>query len=195
MIPAPITIKKNAAISQAIELMKENAIRHLPVVSQGNRLMGFVTLADLKQGLIPSMMGDVSLEDLMIKNPITVHPEDDVEIAARLIYEHKIGGMPVVEGRTVVGILTESDILRTFIHMMGILTNSSRIDVTIGDEPGALKKVLQVIHDCGGEIINVGQAEQISGKRVYYFRLSPCQTHTIKNALEKNSFEVLEAMD
>ena len=82
MAPDPITIHRGAAISEAIELMKVNSIRHLPVISADNDLLGFVTLADLKQGLIPSMVGDLSLEDLMIADPITVGPDDDIEIAA-----------------------------------------------------------------------------------------------------------------
>ena len=96
MVSDPITITENASIQEAIELMKINSIRHLPVVSKDNQLKGFITLADLKQGLIPSMLGEVSLRDLIIKNPIVVRPDDDIEIAAQLIYKHKIGGMPVV---------------------------------------------------------------------------------------------------
>ena len=82
MIPDPITITAKASISDAIELMKINSIRHLPVVSRGKKLKGFLTLADLKQGLIPSMLGDLTLQDLMIKEPITVGPDDDIEFAA-----------------------------------------------------------------------------------------------------------------
>jgi acetoin utilization protein AcuB len=96
MIKNPITITVNTSISEAIELMKINSIRHLPVVAEDNTLLGFITLADLKQGLIPSMLGDLNLRDLMIKDPITVGPEDDIETAAQLIYNHKIGGLPVV---------------------------------------------------------------------------------------------------
>ena len=103
MIPDPITITANASITDALELMKLNSIRHLPVVSRGNILRGFVTLADLKQGLIPSMVADLSLSDLMIRDPIAVEPDDDIEIAALLIYKHKIGGMPVVKKGKVVG--------------------------------------------------------------------------------------------
>ena len=195
MVPDPITITEKASISEAIELMKVNSIRHLPVVSGRKTLEGFVTLADLKQGLIPSMVAGVSLSDLMIKDPITVDPDADVEIAAQLIYKHKISGMPVVKKGTLVGIITESDILRAFIDMMGLLTASSRIDVVISDEPGYLKKALQIINDAGGDIINVGQAGQQTGRRAYYFRLSACKTDKIKKALEKEGFQVLDAMD
>ena len=195
MITDPITITENASIQEAIELMKINSIRHLPVVAKGNRLKGFITLADLKQGLIPSMLTDVSLSDLIVRNPIMVKPDDDVEGAARLIYKHKIGGMPVVKNDKLVGIITETDILRAFINMMGLLTASSRIDLVVGDEPGAFRNVSQIINDNGGDIINVGITAQEISKRVYYFRLSACNTTVIKKALEKEGYKVLDAMD
>jgi len=195
MIPDPITITENASIQEAIELMKVNSIRHLPVVGTDNRLKGFVTLSDLKQGFIPSMLGEVSLADLIIRNPIVVRPDDDVEIAAQLIYKHKIGGMPVVKNDKLVGIITGTDILRAFIDMMGLLTASSRIDVVVGDEPGAFRNVSQIINENGGDIINVGITAQEISKRVYYFRLSACNTTAIKKVLEKEGYKVMDAMD
>jgi acetoin utilization protein AcuB len=195
MIENPITIRPKASVGEAIELMKANSIRHLPVVGGGMRLEGFLTLADLKQGLIPSMLGDVSLDDLMIKKPITVSPDDDIEFAALLIYEHKIGGMPVVKDGRLVGIVTATDMLRAFINMMGILSKTSRIDVVLEEQPTAFKKAMQIINDHGGDIINVSMTPQQKGKRVYYFRLSACKTRVIKKALEKEHFHVLAAMD
>ena len=195
MIENPITIGPNASVGEAIELMKANSIRHLPVVTRGKRLAGFLTLADLKQGLIPSMLGDVSLDDLMIKNPITVSPDDDIEFAAQLIYNHKIGGMPVVKKGKLVGIVTATDMLRAFIDMMGILSTTSRIDVVLAEQPAAFKKAMQIINDSGGDIINVSMTPKQKGKRVYYFRLSSCKTNVIKKALEKERFNVIAAMD
>jgi len=195
MIPNPITITAQASISEAIELMKINSIRHLPVVAKNNMLQGFITLADLKQGLIPSMLGDLNLRDLMIKDPVTVSPDDDIEFAAQLIYNHKIGGMPVIKDGRLTGIITATDILRTFIDMMGILSSTSRIDVVIDDRPNSFKKALQIINETGADIINVGRTAQQTGRQVYFFRLGACKTSAIKETLEKEGYEVLEAMD
>jgi len=195
MIPDPITITEEASIQDAIRLMKTNSIRHLPVVGKGKALKGFVTLADLKQGLIPSMVGDLSLSDLMIKDPVIVDPDDDIEIAAQRIYKNKIGGMPVVKRGKLVGIITESDILRAFIDMMGLLTASSRIDVAMDDQPGLFRKALDMINDAGGDIISVGMGGHHHGKKTYYFRLSPTKTRPIRNALEAQGFRVLTATD
>jgi acetoin utilization protein AcuB len=195
MIPDPITIRLSASIAEAIDKMKANSIRHLPVVTGDNRLCGLVTLADLKQGLIPSMVSDLNLSDLMIQNPISVSPDDDIEIAAQLIYKHKISGMPVIKGHQLVGIITETDILRAFIDMMGLLTASARVDVVVGDAPEAFQRALRIINDNGGDVINVGMTTQATRERVYYFRLAPCKTAGIKTALETEGFSVLATMD
>lgn len=196
MIPDPITIGPRSSISMAIEVMKKNSIRHLPVVTKSKMLKGFLTLADLKQGLMPSMLTDVTLSDLVIKKPITVHPEDDIETVAELIYKYKIGGMPVIKNDKVVGIITESDILRAFIDMMGLLTESSRVDVVIGEDPGLLRKVFQIIYDNNGEILCLGlTAPQSSLKKTYFFRLSSYNTENIKKALEREGFEVVASRD
>jgi len=195
MIPDPIAITATASISDAIELMKAYHIRHLPVVSKGRKLQGLVTLADLKQGLIPSMLGDVDLKDLMITDPITVAPEDDIETAAQIIYKHKIGGLPVTKNGRLVGIITETDMLRAFIDMMGILSSTSRLDVAAGNKLESLKKMLQIISDNGGDVINVIMTLEKARKRVYHFRLAACKTAIIKKALTKEGFNVLAAID
>ena len=195
MISDPITITSRSTISKAIELMKNNSIRHLPVVKKGKKLRGFVTLSDLKQGFMPSMLTDINLADLIIEDPITVHPEEDIEIAAQLIYKYKIGGMPVVENGKLVGIITESDILRAFIELMGLLTDSSRIDVLIGNDPGLLRKVFRIIHDNDGDIISLGLRNSQMSDKIYCFRLSPCRTQKIKQELEKENFKVVATRD
>ena len=195
MIPEPITVSENASIQEALETMKANAIRHLPVTGAHQTLKGLLTLADLKAGLLPSMIVDVSLTDLIIRDPIVVSPDDDMEKAAQLIYRYKIGGMPVVEEDRLVGIITESDILRAFIDMMGILMSSSRLNVVIEEAPGAFKKAVQIIEDGGGDIINVGMAARKKGRRTYYFRLLTCKTAGIRKALEKGGFSVTANMD
>lgn len=195
MVSNPITISDTTPVYQAIETMKDNRIRHLPVVNNRCQLSGWITLSDLKQGLLPSMLGDLSLVDLMNRAPMTVAPDDDIEIAARLIYKHKISGMPVVKDSALVGIITESDILRAFIDMMGILTSSSRVDVVIDTTTNALNKALQIIHENGGDIISIGHTNLDDNNRLYYFRLRSCKTGLMKEALEQEGFEVQAALD
>ncbi len=195
MVADPITITEQASIQSAIAVMKENRIRHLPMVDRQRRLVGWVTLSDLKQGLFPSMMGEFSMEDLINRNPLVVSPEDDMEVAANLIYKHKISGLPVVQDGALVGVITETDLLRTFIDMMGLLTPSSRVDVMLGDSPGALRRALACIQEGGGDIISIGHALGEGNRRICFFRLQPCETAKIRALLESDGFQVLETLD
>jgi acetoin utilization protein AcuB len=195
MVSDPITIQEETSIQDAIVLMKENRIRHLPVVDRKKKLNGWVTLSDLKQGLMPSMLGDVTLADLVNRSPYTVSSDDDIEVAAKLIYQHKISGMPVVNDGELVGVITETDLFRAFIDMMGILTASSRIDVVVDESPASLQKVLQVIQENGADIISIAHTPLPEERRVCYFRLRLCKTAGIKERLESDGFEVLAALD
>ena len=170
--------------------MQENSIRHLPVVDRSKKLLGWVTLADMKQGLLPAMVTGLSVEDLMVRNPIKVRPGDDIEVVARIIYEKKIGGMPVVDDdNKVVGVMTVTDLLNAFINIMGILTNGTRLDVNVGDEPDGFENVSRIIRDQGGEVISVGIAGHITDKRIHYFRLKECPVEPIVKALKDHGYE------
>ena len=192
MVKNPLCVGVSATIADAIALMQDNSIRHLPVVDDRGLLCGFLTLADLKQGLIPSMLGELTLADLMIRNPVTVHPEDDVEDAAQVIYRKKIGGMPVVDDdKKVVGIITVTDILHAFVEMMGILTQSVRLDVIVGSEPNAFNEVSRIIQENGGKIISVGMAPHRIDEKVYYFRLASNGEERVRTAVLEAGYEIL----
>ncbi len=194
MIKDPITISDRTSVQEAIHLMKENSIRHLPVVESSNKLVGWVTLADMKQALLPAVVTGLSVADLMIKNPVTMHPDADVETAAQIIFQRKIGGIPVVDSNdTVVGVITVTDILGAFIKIMGILTDGLRLDVNVGNEPEGFRKVSQIIHEHGGEIVSVGLDPDISEKKIYYFRLKECPVESIVKTLRDKGYEVLSS--
>ena len=195
MIDNPITITEDADIEEAISIMKSNSIRHLPVVSGDRIFMGLVTLADLRLGLIPSMVADVSLKDLIIRNPFTVDPDQDIEHAARLIYEKKVSGLPVVKNGKLVGIITETDILRAFVDMMGILSDHVRIDVKMKEGMCSCSDVWKVIHDHGGDVYHMCMAPLEEDAQVYRFRISKSQIGNIRSALEDSGYEVSKAED
>ena len=194
MIKDPITISDRTSVQEAIHLMKENSIRHLPVVESSKKLVGWVTLSDMKQALLPAVVTGLSVADLMIKNPVTMHPDADVETAAQIIFQRKIGGLPVVDSNdTVVGVITVTDILGAFIKIMGILTDGLRLDVNVGNEPEGFRKVSQIIHEHGGEIVSVGLDPDISEKKIYYFRLKECPVESIVKTLRDKGYEVLSS--
>ncbi|MBW2109238.1 MAG: CBS domain-containing protein [Deltaproteobacteria bacterium] len=197
MIEKPITVSDRTSVQEAIYLMEENGIRHLPVVNQSQKLVGWVTLGDMKQGLLPAVVTGLSLADLMIKDPITVHPDADIETAARLIFEKKIGGMPVVDGNDkVVGVITVTDILGAFIKIMGILSNGLIIDVDVGEREDGFENVSRIIRDNGGQIVSVGIAPDspsANGRTIHHFRLKKCPEQPIVKALKEGGYNVFSS--
>ncbi|MBW1980401.1 MAG: CBS domain-containing protein [Deltaproteobacteria bacterium] len=189
----PVTISPEASIQEAITLMKTHSVRHLPVVNREDTLVGWVTDGDLRGVLIPSMIEELSIGDVMISNPITVSASEVLEKAALLITEHKIGGMPVLEDGKLVGVLTVVDILRAFIDIMGVLRSSSRIDVLVTDCRVEFQEVSRIIREHDGEIISVGILREEPTERIYSFRLQKCDIDRLKEALEAEGHRVVSA--
>ncbi len=150
-----VTINKEASIQEALARMKQESIRHLPVVGADSELIGWVTDADLRGVLIASMLEELTLEDVMIRKPFTGSPEMPLEEAARLLLEKRVGGLPVVEGRVLVGIITIVDILSAFITFLGLFTESSRLDVKVSGPANPLPELARIVKHRGGEIISI----------------------------------------
>jgi CBS domain-containing protein len=122
MTPDPITVGLNTSLPEIHQIMVSEEIRRLPVVDENGRLIGIVTLGDVR-GAQPSpatslsiwemnyLLSSLDVEKIMTPDPITVTPDQTVGEAARIMLENRISGLPVVEpdGR-LVGIITESDI-------------------------------------------------------------------------------------
>ena len=189
----PVTVSKDQDIRGCMDLMTEHSIRHLPVV-EGQKLIGFVTESDLREVSSTSSAEGTSIEDFMVIDPITVSPDTDIEDAAKLIYYHKIGGLPVVDNEEFVGIITVVDLLGVFIELMGVMKSSSRIDVILGDEPQAFERVSALIRGEGGDIISVGMSgDRSKTERVHFFRLEKCDVERISNRLQDAGYEVVSS--
>ncbi|MGE5851250.1 MAG: CBS domain-containing protein, partial [Candidatus Methylomirabilota bacterium] len=120
----PVTVKKDDSFRYALKLIRKEGIRHLPVLD-GKKLVGIVTDRDLRQAA-PSpattlevhelnyLLERLKIEAIMTKKVITVTPMTNLRDAAKLLFAHKIGGLPVVEQEELVGIITEGDILQAY---------------------------------------------------------------------------------
>lgn len=191
-----VTINKEASIQEALAVMKQHSIRHLPVVSEGMSLLGWVTDADLRGVLIASMLEELTLEDIMIRKPCTAYPDMRLEDAAQIILERRIGGLPVVEDGKLMGIITVVDILSAFITIMGLLTNSSRLDVKPPPAmAGSLEKITQLIQEHRAEVISICHLPAMEGQEnVYSVRLKKCDLNALKADMEDHGIEVVSAI-
>jgi len=185
-----VTITRDASIQTAIQLMKDHSIRHLPVVD-AERFVGFVTESDLRGVIIPSMIEEITINDVMITNPITVTPQDTVEKAAILLSGHKIGGLPVVDGEQLVGIITVADVLESFIQFMGVLETSSRLDIALKETPGSLEDAVRLIAQCGGHIMSVGVTTEDEHQAAYAFRLRKMDLRPLIEQLDRAGHKVV----
>jgi acetoin utilization protein AcuB len=187
----PVTISPDKRVGQALKLMQKHNIRHLPVV-KNDHMVGWITSRDLREVLLASMLEKITVEDVMLKSPITVTPDTTVEEAARMIYEHKIGGMPVLEEGRLVGVITMLDLISAFLSMLGLLRTSSRLDLLLEDRPDALEESTRLIKEAGGRIINVALGPLREGKRSYYFRIAKCELQPIIEALKQHGYQVVD---
>jgi len=118
MTRAVVTIRRDTTATTAWALMKVRRFRHLPVVDDRGRIVGIVSDRDLTRvPFTPTDSGravptGMPVERIMTAAVISVRPDDDITEAARLMWEHKIGALPVVDNGRLVGILTEIDLLR-----------------------------------------------------------------------------------
>ncbi|MCW5878729.1 MAG: CBS domain-containing protein [Anaerolineales bacterium] len=122
-----LTINADQTLPEAHALMKEYNVRRLPVLEQG-RLVGIVTLGDLREAS-PSdatslsifelnyLLARLTMQDIMTRDPLTVAPNTRLAEAAKLMLHHKVGGLPVMEDGSLVGIITETDIFRAYVHL------------------------------------------------------------------------------
>jgi acetoin utilization protein AcuB len=188
-----ITISPDKRVGQALKLMQKYQIRHLPVMEK-NRMVGWITSRDLREVLLASMLEEIKVGDVMVQAPISVTPNTDVEEAARLIHEHKIGGMPVVEGDRLMGVITMQDLISAFIAMLGLLKSSSRLDVLLDSRPEALEAATSLIKEAGGQVINVALGPIQEDRRPYYFRLEKTDLAPIVNNLKQQGYTVLDTI-
>ncbi|MCM3725428.1 acetoin utilization AcuB family protein [Neobacillus cucumis] len=149
-------------IADAIQLMDTRKIRHIPIVDQDRHLQGLITVANISEAT-PSIFHanehpeDLKkpLETIMEKNVITGHPLDFVEEAAGLFYEHKISCIPIIHDGKLVGIVTETDLLRTMVELTGAHQPGSQIEIKVPNLTGVLSDITAVIKKKNANILSV----------------------------------------
>lgn len=157
MTKNPITVDSDTYVLEAQKIMKENNVRRLPVVDKG-KLVGIVTQHDLLAAS-PSpatslsihelnyLLSKMKVKEVMHKNPITFSPDTPFEEALKVGQEKKIGSFPVVDKGKLVGIATESDIVRFLTRALGVREEGSRITIEgLGASLGELEKMIQIVN-------------------------------------------------
>lgn len=193
------SLRPQQTVQDVIDLFERERIRHAPVLDNG-KVVGVVTDRDLKDALpsrfTVSPKGEPYkklVEEIMTKNPITAHPMDSVEEIAMVFYEQKVGCLPVISSGNLVGFITETDLLYTFIELTGTHQPGSQIEIRVHDRSGILLEVSEIFYRRKTNVLSVlvyPDREKAENK-ILVFRVQTMNPLPLINDLRKEGFDVL----
>ena len=191
-----ISITRDMPIHDALALFKKERIRRAPVLKDG-KLIGIISDKDLLNAS-PSqatslsvwemnyMLSKITVKEVMTREVLTVQADTPIEEAARIMADNKIGGVPVMKADKVVGMITETDLFKIFLELMGARTKGIRVTAIAEDHPGQLAMITKAIADAGGNFISFGQFATEDGKTVIVtFKVAEMKLEEVKKALMK----------
>ncbi len=167
MTPNPITIRPESDYLAAIAIMRAGGFRRLPVVDSEGRLVGIVTYNDLlkvraqqadEAARQAAVLGDgvlIRVREVMTSPVVSIPAEYPLEEAARVMIEHHITSLPVIEEGRVVGIITATDIFKTLVAMLGGGSGTVRLSVQVDNTPGQLAALAGRVASVGGNILSI----------------------------------------
>ncbi|MCM3359264.1 MULTISPECIES: acetoin utilization AcuB family protein [unclassified Psychrobacillus] len=194
------TLTPSHTINDALKVLKEKRIRHIPIVNEEREVLGVVTDRDLKEATPSSLQDrkdaeilDMPLEKIMTKNPITGHPLDFVEETASIFYDNRIGCLPIVSQGKLVGMITESDLLYKFIELTGVHQPGSQMEIRVPNRPGVLFEISKVIYEQKVNLLSVlvYPDKNDSEYKILVLRVKTMNPLKLVQAVRDAGFEVL----
>jgi acetoin utilization protein AcuB len=162
-----ITVRPETPMPEALDLMRKEHIRRLPVVNKRGELIGIVTETNLLKASpseatslsiyeVTYLLSKLTVERIMTKPVVTVKEDTPLEEAARIMADHHFSGLPVMRGKELVGMITETSLFRVFLELLGARRAGVRVTVSLPDKPGELATLTRAISELGGNIIALG---------------------------------------
>ncbi len=162
-----ITVDPEASMMRAAKMMKEKGIRRLPVVDENGKLLGMLSDRDVKEAS-PSkattldvhelyyLLSEIKVKNIMTPNPLTIRDTDTVVKCAAIMHDKKISGLPVLnEQGKLVGIMTQNEVYSVLLSITGVYHGGVQFGLTLPDERGTLKEVLDCLRGHKARIISV----------------------------------------
>jgi acetoin utilization protein AcuB len=162
-----IAISPDLPVVEALNLMRREHIRRTPVVKDG-KMVGIVSDHDLLNAS-PSqttslsvwelnyLLSKITVKEVMTRQVFSVSEDTPIEEAARIMADNKVGGLPVLRDDEVVGIITETDLFKIFLELMGARESGVRVTAFIPEQRGQLAQLTQAIAARGGNFVAFGQ--------------------------------------
>lgn len=191
-----ISVTPEAPIHDVLVMFKKEHIRRAPVMKDG-KLVGIVSQRDLLNAS-PSpvtslsvwemnyLISKVTVKQVMSKKVKTIDTDTPIEEAARIMADSKIGGMPVMRSGQVVGMITETDLFKILLELMGAREKAVRVSALVEDKPGQLAKVTKAIAEAGGNFVSFGMfSGPDTGTKILTFKVAGLKKDGVEKALEK----------
>ncbi len=193
-----ITINAEDSMQNATKLMKQHAVRMLPVTEDG-KLVGVVTDRDLKRASASDattldvhellyLLSKIKVKDIMTKKPITVPPDFTIEETAEVLLKNKISGVPVVDNHgNTVGTITQSDLFKVLISLTGVGQRGIQFAFQIEDRPGSIRELADIIRRYGGRMVSIltSYDNVPQGYRKVYIRMRSIERSKLENLKEE----------
>lgn len=189
-----LTTEQTTQVGLALELMKSNHVRHLPVVTSTGTLVGLVSESDLLK-IYPrkqlssyeiNLLSRTPVKSVMDSTPHTIGPEETLEQAAQIMQECKVVCLPVVENSKVKGMICDNDVLRSFIGVMGIGQPGLRLSIRFRRQKGFLVNLIQLL-DNNNAMID----KMVTFPQELVLKLQVEQPNKLREALEANGYQLL----
>lgn len=203
MTSNPITVGPDFSFPEAVGILRRNKIRRLPVLEKG-KLIGIVVEKDLLSNQ-PSPATTLSIHEMyallerlrvrqIMSRPVyTVEGDCPVEEAARIMVEHKIGCLPIMEGEKLVGIITETDIFKTLVEVLGGQESGTRLTVRLPDRLGELARISSLIAEAGGNIVAVTTSRLIEdAQREVTIKEIGADANTLKEKMRSSNIAIVD---
>ena len=189
-----IALPPDMPVYDARNLFRQEQIRRAPVIKKG-KLIGIVSRQDLVDASptnatslsrweINYLLSKLTVSEIMTKTVTTIDEDTPIEQAARIMADEKIGGLPVMRDGKVAGMITETDLFKVFLEMMGAREVGVRVTALVDDQPGILQKITNAVADVGGSFISFGQftGEDVATKLIT-FKVAGAKEEDVKKAI------------
>ncbi len=198
MTQNPITVTPDLPVPEALRLMRDKKVRRFPVVDSHGKLVGIVSDKDLLQAgpssattlaiwEITELLGKLKVAEVMSRDLITVQDDTPLEEAARIMADGRIGGLLVLSGEKLVGIVTETDLFKSLLELLGGRRPGVRITVATPGGKGELAHITNAIYTVGGNIVGLAAREIEAGADTHWevtFKVQDVDVDTLVTALK-----------
>lgn len=190
-----ITVPPDMSVPDCLKLMQRERIRRTPVVENG-RLVGIVSDKDLLNASpsdatslsvweITYLVNKLKVKSVMTKDVLTIEENMPIEAAARIMVDNKVGGLPVTKDRDVVGLITETDLFKVLLELMGARDQGIRVTAVISDQVGTLAKITQAIASANGSFLAFGEFQgETTANRIVTFKVRRMDEAAVRSAIE-----------